>query len=217
VLKGAPLFQSSTNERWRWAEGRKTKRDEDRAYCLQGIFGIELALVYGEGESGAFDRLKHEVSWLERCMEDMQSINPRDDKKRIEETKGGLLANSYCWVLDNTAFRQWHEDKHSRLLWVKGDPSKGKTMLLCGVINELQVSYLRLPSYRTSSARRPIHASTVLQLCCGAYCTCLCTGSRRLHRTSARSTTMQAKACSRTRTPGSPYQRFSPTCCKTQA
>jgi hypothetical protein len=116
VLKGAPLFQYSTNERWRWAECRKTKRDEDRAYCLQGIFGIELAPVYGEGESGAFDRLKHEVSWLERCMEDMHSTNPRDDKKRIEETKGGLLANSYRWVLDNTAFRQWHEDKHSRLL-----------------------------------------------------------------------------------------------------
>jgi hypothetical protein len=140
VLKGAPLFHSSTNERWRWAEGRKTKRDEDRAYCLQGIFGIELAPVYGEGESGAFDRLKHEVSWLERCMEDMHSTNPRDDKKRIEETKGGLLANSYRWVLHNTAFRQWHEDKHSQLLWVKGDPGKGKTMLLCGIINELRNS-----------------------------------------------------------------------------
>ncbi|EHK42229.1 hypothetical protein TRIATDRAFT_186084, partial [Trichoderma atroviride IMI 206040] len=25
-----------------------------------------------------------------------------------------------------------------RLLWVKGDPGKGKTMLLCGIINELK-------------------------------------------------------------------------------
>ncbi|KAL2196961.1 hypothetical protein P885DRAFT_23029, partial [Corynascus similis CBS 632.67] len=25
-----------------------------------------------------------------------------------------------------------------RLLWIKGDPGKGKTMLLCGIINELK-------------------------------------------------------------------------------
>jgi hypothetical protein len=138
VLKGAPLSQSSINERWRWADGRTTKRNEDRAYCLQGIFGIELAPVYGEGEAGAFDRLKHEISRLEGCMKDVHSTNPRDDKKRIEETKGGLLAESYRWILDNTTFKQWRSDQHSRLLWVKGDPGKGKTMLLCGVIDELR-------------------------------------------------------------------------------
>ncbi|EDU44825.1 conserved hypothetical protein [Pyrenophora tritici-repentis Pt-1C-BFP] len=41
-----------------------------------------------------------------------------------------LLADSYRWILDNTTFRQWHKDQQSRLLWVKGDPGKGKTMLL---------------------------------------------------------------------------------------
>jgi hypothetical protein len=138
VLKGAPISQSSINERWRWADGRTTRRNEDRAYCLQGIFGIELAPVYGEGEAGAFDRLKHEISRLEKCMEDIHSTNPRDDKKRIEETIGGLLAESYSWVLDNTTFKQWRNDQHGRLLWVKGDPGKGKTMLLCGVIDELR-------------------------------------------------------------------------------
>jgi hypothetical protein len=29
---------------------------------------------------------------------------------------------------------------HNRLLWVKGNPRKGKTMLLCGIINELQTA-----------------------------------------------------------------------------
>jgi hypothetical protein len=140
VLSGAPLSQSSIDDRWRWAEGRKTRCDEDRAYSLQGIFDVVLALVYGEGESGAFDRLKREIYKLERCMEDMHSTDPRDDKKRIEDTKGGLLTDSYRWVLNNTTFRQWHEDHHSGLLWVKGDPGKGKTMLLCGIINELQDS-----------------------------------------------------------------------------
>ncbi|KAF5851702.1 hypothetical protein GGP41_000443 [Bipolaris sorokiniana] len=143
VLNGAPLSRFSVNERLRWAEGRITGRVEDRAYCLQGILDVELAPVYGEGEAGAFDRLKREMYKLEQCLKDIRQTNPRDDKKRIEETKGGLLTDSYRWVLDNTTFQQWQQDSNSRLLWVKGDPGKGKTMLLCGLVNELQSSMPR--------------------------------------------------------------------------
>lgn len=66
--------------------------------------------------------------------------DPRDDKRRIEQTRGGLLRDAYRWILDNGEFRQWRHDEHSRLLWVKGDPGKGKTMLLCGIIDELKKS-----------------------------------------------------------------------------
>ena len=74
---------------------------------------------------------------MEKCAQDLRLTDPRDDKKRIEETKGGLLADSYRWILDNPEFQRWHNDQESRLLWIKGDPGKGKTMLLCGIINEL--------------------------------------------------------------------------------
>jgi hypothetical protein len=67
----------------------------------------------------------------------LRSTDPRDDKKRIEHTKGGLLRDSYDWILDNLDFRQWRNDREIRLLWIKGDPGKGKTMLLCGIIDEL--------------------------------------------------------------------------------
>jgi hypothetical protein len=138
VLGGAPLFQFSVNERLRWKEGRVTKREEDGAYSLQGILDVELAPVYGEGAVGAFRRLTDEIHKLERCVQDIRSTDPRDDKKRIEDTKGGLLGDSYRWVLDNDTFKTWKQDPDSRLLWVKGDPGKGKTMLFCGIINELQ-------------------------------------------------------------------------------
>jgi hypothetical protein len=140
VLSGAPLPCFTVKQRLQWKGDRQTKRDEDAWYSLAGILDVEVAPAYGEGEPSAFKRLMDEVHKLERCIQDIRLTDPRDDKKRIEETKGGLLAESYCWILDNTAYRQWHEDKHSRLLWVKGDPGKGKTMLLCGLINKLQVS-----------------------------------------------------------------------------
>ena len=42
------------------------------------------------------------------------------------------------WILGNIGFRQWRDDEQSRLLWIKDDPGKGKTMLLCGIIDELK-------------------------------------------------------------------------------
>ena len=33
-----------------WASRRVTTRDEDIAYCLLGIFNVNMPLLYGEGE-----------------------------------------------------------------------------------------------------------------------------------------------------------------------
>ncbi len=54
----------------------------------------------------------------------------------LRKHRGGLLEDSYRWILNNTKFR-WRDDEHSRLLWIKGDPGKGKTMLLCGIVSPL--------------------------------------------------------------------------------
>jgi hypothetical protein len=75
-----------------------------------------------------------------RCLADLRLTDPRDDKTRIEQTKGGLLKDSYKWILDHEDFRRWRNDRESRLLWIKGDAGKGKTMLLCGIIDELSQS-----------------------------------------------------------------------------
>ncbi|KAI5993801.1 heterokaryon incompatibility protein-domain-containing protein [Pisolithus orientalis] len=43
-----------------WAAGRKTQRVEDRAYSLMGLFGVNMPMLYGEGEK-AFQRLQLEI------------------------------------------------------------------------------------------------------------------------------------------------------------
>lgn len=43
-----------------WAAGRETTRVEDMAYCLLGIFEINMPLLYGEGQK-AFVRLQKEI------------------------------------------------------------------------------------------------------------------------------------------------------------
>lgn len=43
-----------------WAAHRKTSRTEDIAYSLLGIFGVNMPLLYGEGDK-AFIRLQEEI------------------------------------------------------------------------------------------------------------------------------------------------------------
>ncbi|KAK5659044.1 hypothetical protein OQA88_1131 [Cercophora sp. LCS_1] len=47
--------------RMSWAACRQTTRDEDAAYCLLGIFGVHMPLLYGEGGENAFLRLQREI------------------------------------------------------------------------------------------------------------------------------------------------------------
>ncbi|KAF5571506.1 beta transducin [Fusarium phyllophilum] len=54
------LHAASVAEKMSWASERKTTRIEDTAYCLLGIFGINMPLLYGEG-TNAFLRLQEEI------------------------------------------------------------------------------------------------------------------------------------------------------------
>ncbi|KAM0258102.1 hypothetical protein ACHAQJ_004007 [Trichoderma viride] len=81
---------------------------------------------------------RHQDDKDNQCLKDLYETNPSKDKERIQDTKGGLLRDSYLWIFDHADFRQFRNDPQNRLLWIKGDPGKGKTMLMCGIIDELQ-------------------------------------------------------------------------------
>ncbi|KAF5536696.1 heterokaryon incompatibility protein het-E-1 [Fusarium napiforme] len=80
------------------------------------------------------------------CLAALLVTDPRMDKKRIQSQKGDPLKESYEWILESDAYRTFIDDPSSRVLWINGPPGKGKTMLLCGIIDELQNS-LRPMSY----------------------------------------------------------------------
>jgi hypothetical protein len=61
ALQGYPLSGFSVKERISWAKPRETKRVEDEAYSLLGIFNTHMPPLYGEGKKSAFRRLREEV------------------------------------------------------------------------------------------------------------------------------------------------------------
>ena len=54
------LDRCSIAKRMSWAAARESTRIEDQAYCLLGLFNINMPLLYGEG-SKAFVRLQEEI------------------------------------------------------------------------------------------------------------------------------------------------------------
>jgi hypothetical protein len=77
---------ASVAQKMSWAADRVTTRLEDQAYCLLGIFGVNMPPLYGEGP-GAFLRLQLEIM---RISSD-ESLFTWEDHS-IES--GGLLAPS---------------------------------------------------------------------------------------------------------------------------
>jgi hypothetical protein len=86
-----------------WAAKRETSRPEDIAYCLMGIFGVHMPLLYGEGKR-AFRRLQHELlklnsshSLLTWGPRSRHPIDPSPDMSKIfpsPHTPRSILADS---------------------------------------------------------------------------------------------------------------------------
>lgn len=60
-LQNDVLEKPSVAQRMSWASGRHTSRGEDQAYCLLGLFNVNMPLLYGEGADNAFRRLQIEI------------------------------------------------------------------------------------------------------------------------------------------------------------
>ncbi|KAK3301726.1 heterokaryon incompatibility protein-domain-containing protein [Chaetomium strumarium] len=88
ILKGGDWSGYSVAQKMSWAAGRQTTRPEDEAYCLMGLFDVNMPLLYGEGRK-AFLRLQQEIL---RVSEDQSmfawSCDNTEELTRSEMTGG---------------------------------------------------------------------------------------------------------------------------------
>jgi hypothetical protein len=90
--------ECSVATRMSWAAHRSTTRIEDQAYCLLGLFGINMPLIYGEGEN-AFLRLQQEII----RQSDDETIFVWNPPK--EGSNSALLAETPLWFQDSAKYR----------------------------------------------------------------------------------------------------------------
>jgi Ankyrin repeats (3 copies)/Heterokaryon incompatibility protein (HET)/NACHT domain len=113
ALQGISLSAFRVEERMSWAENRETKRAEDKAYSLLGLFDISMPVLYGEGEKKALGRLREEVykHAKQRCRDEVSeaTFNPtkrlktsRDQSSSVPSptTKQSLIDQLYFTKID---------------------------------------------------------------------------------------------------------------------
>ncbi|KAE8131107.1 heterokaryon incompatibility protein-domain-containing protein [Aspergillus pseudotamarii] len=101
-----PVFEKSIAQRMSWAARRQTTRPEDMAYCLMGIFTVNMPMLYGEGGEKAFLRLQEEIM----KHSDDHTIFAWTDKSASPDDLHGLLASSPAHFVDSQdviAYQQW--------------------------------------------------------------------------------------------------------------
>ncbi|TLD23745.1 hypothetical protein PspLS_06942 [Pyricularia sp. CBS 133598] len=103
---------ASVSRRMSWAAGRRTSRAEDAAYCLLGLFGINMQLMYGEGMRSAFRRLQEEILRAHPLDHTLFAWGERTVRDRVDRLPQETL-------LDEVETLKWKDDR--RLLSLLAD------------------------------------------------------------------------------------------------
>lgn len=133
ALRGETLSNFSVAERFSWTANRQTKRKEDKAYCLLGIFGVFMPLMYGEGDH-AFARLQQEAkirrdefSKLDLSLLPVASepaLSSFDDQINRPTCLGGTCVELLHEIAD------WIYASDDRcIFWLKGMAGTGKSTI----------------------------------------------------------------------------------------
>jgi hypothetical protein len=93
ALRTSDLRMSSIVPRMSWASRRVTTRTEDIAYCLMGIFDVNMPLLYGEGGEKAFLRLEEELlkSSVDQYLFAWGDVHAVDENKYPSPRLDGLI------------------------------------------------------------------------------------------------------------------------------
>ncbi|KAK1520490.1 HET domain-containing protein [Colletotrichum costaricense] len=126
------VLDASISEVFSWLAGRETTRSEDMAYCVLGLLGLNMPLLYGE-RSAAFIRLQEEL------------IRISDDQ------------TIFCWTWDHTIPHDW-----SSLLAPSPSVFKGGDRFFCGSeTDESLVGWSMATSYSMTNVGLRIRLPTL--------------------------------------------------------
>lgn len=132
------------------APGRVSGRRICKSYSVassNGPHNLLLALPLLQASPGGYDAgsylgsstMQAPVAFEDRDLASIQALfvtDPSDDMQMIANKKDKLLETTDSWMLNDTTYLKWLNEIRSRVLWLHGDPGKGKTMLAIALIEE---------------------------------------------------------------------------------
>jgi hypothetical protein len=150
ALRGSDLSRFTVGEKMVWALNRETTREEDKAYCLLGIFEIFMPPMYGEGQTNAFYRLQEEIDKRSKISECHQAtmfeaskeglttwLQPASVGEDLRELLNRRYAGTCHWIFDKAEFKYWRPSL-CPILWLHGKPGSRKSVLTAALVEHLQ-------------------------------------------------------------------------------
>ena len=120
------MSRFSVDERMSWAARRETKREEDVAYSLLGIFEIHMPLIYGEGRQNALNRLQKEIK--DKNLINLPIAKGASFNSHMEEHNAKCLANTRVELLRHIV--EWSKDRNGKpIFWLNGMAGTGKSTI----------------------------------------------------------------------------------------
>lgn len=112
VRENQILNPPSVAQKLSWASMRKTSRKEDMAYCLLGIFNLNIPLLYGEGDK-VFLRLQQEILRMTNDETMFAWRSSEYSQKHLGVLAPSPKAFAHSWKFQRTARYDSHRPPYS--------------------------------------------------------------------------------------------------------
>lgn len=121
------------------------------SWSRQKANNLSPAVPFGQPSPGEYDASEYmgslsgltfqeSTAFEDRDRATIQALfvtDPADDMQMIANKKDRLLETTDSWMLNDVTYRKWLSEDRARVLWLHGDPGKGKTMLSIALIDDL--------------------------------------------------------------------------------
>ncbi|CAI6336777.1 unnamed protein product [Periconia digitata] len=61
-----------------------------------------------------------------------------DERSEYKKHSSSHLHNTGNWLLESSSYKEWHESEHQGILWIKGIPGSGKSVVAANIIDILR-------------------------------------------------------------------------------
>lgn len=119
ALRGQDLSRYSVKERLDWAKHRKTTVPEDSAYCLIGIFDVDMPILYADG-----DPVKRERAAVAHLHKAISETNQNAEEQTDEVIRVGGAYWTDLSTLSSYQLTQLDLDLQAYVDWVLNTPLK---------------------------------------------------------------------------------------------
>lgn len=137
------MAEVNVANRMKWASRRRTTRPEDIAYCLMGLFGVNMPLLYGEGGIRALIRLQEQIL---TAMDDQSIFAWKLHSQDEDDSMCGLLATepSYFGRIPSIYLMPMGSRSNSSVPWSMSNKGLNLQLYICPDVDTIEERYLAI-------------------------------------------------------------------------